>query len=86
MSGLVPVSEVEPPVTPRDKLLYRVVADREQIMEAQDDLDTRVAELEENPVDPESIKEAVYDYMDEHPEVTHLGFYRDADGDLCEED
>lgn len=56
------------------------------ISEAQADLDERVAELEENPVDPETVKEAVFDYMDDHPKPDHIGFYRDTDGDLCEED
>lgn len=85
-SGLVPVSELDPPVTPRDKLLHRIAVDRTEITEAQADLDERVAALEENPVDPETVKEAVFEYMDDHPELDHLGFYRDTDGDLCEED
>lgn len=85
-SGLVPVSDVETPVTPRDKLLYRIAADRAAIIEDVADLDERVEELENNPVSPESVQTAVNAYMDAHPEVTHLGFYRDADGDLCEED
>lgn len=85
-SGLVPVSQLEEPVTPRDKLLYRIAADRDAIMEGQADLDGRVTELEENPVSPEDVQTAVDNYMDAHPELTHLGFYRDDDGDLCEED
>lgn len=85
-SGLVPLSDVEEPVTPRDKLLYKIAEDREAIIEEQENLDGRVKDLEENPVDPETVKEAVYDYMDDHPDLTHLGFYRDSDGDLCESD
>lgn len=51
-----------------------------------DDLDDRVTDLEENPVSPEDVQTAVDNYMDAHPELTHLGFYRDDDGDLCESD
>ena len=51
-----------------------------------DDLDGRVTDLEENPVSPEAVQTAVDNYMDAHPEKTHLGFYRDSDGDLCESD
>lgn len=51
-----------------------------------DDLDERVSDLEENPVSPEDVQTAVDNYMDAHPELTHLGFYRDSDGDLCESD
>lgn len=50
------------------------------------DLDDRVTDLEENPVSPEDVQTAVDNYMDAHPELTHLGFYRDSDGDLCESD
>lgn len=85
-SGLVPVSQLETPVTPRDKLLYRIATDRDAIIEEQADLDDRVTELEENPVSPEDVQTAVNNYMDDHPELTHLGFYRDSDGDLCESD
>ena len=50
------------------------------------DLDGRVTDLEENPASPEDVQAAVNNYMDAHPELTHLGFYRDSDGDLCESD
>ena len=51
-----------------------------------DELDERVTDLEDNLVSPEDVQTAVDNYMDEHPELTHLGFYRDIDGDLCESD
>ena len=50
------------------------------------DLNGRVSDLEDNPVSPEDVQAAVNNYMDDHPELTHLGFYRDSDGDLCESD
>ena len=50
------------------------------------DLNGRVSDLEDNPVSPEDVQAAVNNYMDDHPELTLLGFYRDSDGDLCESD
>lgn len=49
-------------------------------------IDDRVKDLEENPIDPESIKEIVTEYLDEHPEILTMKLYRDEDDDLCEED
>jgi hypothetical protein len=92
-AGALELKDVPNPVTDRDKLLYAIAVDRAALVEEMGDiekdvgdLDERVKELEENPVSPEDVQTAVNNYMDEHPEVTHLGFYRDSDGDLCESD
>ncbi len=50
------------------------------------DLDGRISDLENNPVSPEDVQAAVSNYMENHPELTLLGFYRDSDEDLCESD
>lgn len=51
-----------------------------------EDLDERVSELEENTLSPEDVQTVMDNYMDEHSELIHLGFYRDSDGDLCQSD
>ncbi len=77
---------VPEPVWRQEEYLKAIYEAAKGMAAGLEDIDDRVSDLEDDPLSTEDVQTAVDNYMDAHPELTHLGFYRDDDGDLCESD